>query len=421
MKNKLFADWGLKVISLLMAVALWYVVTNINDPDTTIRFNNVKVSMRNTGIVTDNGQVFEVLDDTDVVDVVTIRGPRSIIDTLSSENVSAIADFNNLTASNTVPINITTNKYFGQLESVSGNIDTLKLNIENLKSKTLALNATTSGTVSEGYMIGDVTADENQLRISGPESVIDQVVRAEANVSVTGFTQDIVTDADIVLLDAEGIPVEKDNITSNISKDRVRVEILQTKRVGLIFSTTGTPAEGYEATGTITSDPDTVLVAGRAAVINYLENIEIDEAINITGQTGDMQTLVNISKFLPSNLKIADSDFNGMVTVTVSIEPTMLRNIRMNVSDIELTNVPQGYSVTVVDPEESYSVSIRALQQRLDSLDPSSVKAVADLDDILDQEDTVGSNYHVTLDFYDDTGRLKADTPVQIWVTLIEE
>ena len=421
MKNKLFADWGLKVISLLMAVALWYVVTNINDPDTTIRFNNVKVSMRNTGIVTDNGQVFEVLDDTDVVDVVTIRGPRSIIDTLSSENVSAIADFNNLTASNTVPINITTNKYFGQLESVSGNIDTLKLNIENLKSKTLALNATTSGTVSEGYMIGDVTADENQLRISGPESVIDQVVRAEANVSVTGFTQDIVTDADIVLLDAEGIPVEKDNITSNISKDRVRVEILQTKRVGLIFSTTGTPAEGYEATGTITSDPDTVLVAGRAAVINYLENIEIDEAINITGQTGDMQTLVNISKFLPSNLKIADSDFNGMVTVTVSIEPTMLRNIRMNVSDIELTNVPQGYSVTVVDPEESYNVSIRALQQRLDSLDPSSVKAVADLDDILDQEDTVGSNYHVTLDFYDDTGRLKADTPVQIWVTLIEE
>ncbi len=421
MKNKLFADWGLKVISLLMAIALWYVVTNINDPDTTIRFNNVKVSMRNTGIVTDNGQVFEVLDDTDVVDVVTIRGPRSIIDTLSAENVSAIADFNNLTASNTVPINISTNKYFGQLESVSGNIDTLKLNIENLKSKTLALNATTSGTISEGYMIGDVTADENQLRISGPESVIDQVVRAEANVSVTGFTQDIVTDADIVLLDAEGNQVAKDNTTSNISKDRVRVEILQTKRVGLTFSTTGTPAEGYEATGTITCDPDTILVAGRSAVINYLENIEIDEAINITGQTGNMQTLVNISKFFPSNLRIADSDFNGMVTVTVSIEPTMLRNIRMDVNEIELTNVPDGYTAKIVDPEESYSVSIRALQQRLDSLDPLNVKAVADLEDILDQEDTVGSNYHVTLDFYDGTDRLKTDVPVQIWVTLSEE
>ena len=421
MKNKLFADWGLKVISLLMAIALWYVVTNINDPDTTLRISNVKVTMINTGIITDNGQVFEVLDGTDVVDMVTIRGPRSIIDTLRADNVSATADFNNLTASNTVPINITTNKYYGQLESVSGNIDTLKLNIENLKAKTLALNATTSGTISEGYMIGDVTADENQLRISGPESVIDQVVRAEANVSVTGFTQDIVTDADIVLLDSEGIPVDKGRITSNISKDRVKVEILQTKRVGLIFSTTGTPAEGYEATGTITSDPDTILVAGRSAVINYLENIEIDEAINITGQSGDMQTLVNIRKFLPGNLRLADSDFNGMVTVTISIEPTMLRNIRMEVNAIELENVPDGYIAKIVDPEEFYNVSIRALQQKLDSLDPSNVKAVADLEDILEQEDTVGNNYHVTLDFFEGTNRLKTDTPVQIWITLSEE
>lgn len=420
MKNKIFADWGLKLISLLMALALWYVVTNINDPDTTLRISNVKVSLRNTNIVTDSGLVYEVLDNTDVVDMVTLRGPRSIIDTLSADNVSAVADFANLTASNTVPISFSTNKYNAQLESISGNIDTLKLNIEFLKSKTLALNATTSGTVSDGYMIGEVTADENQLRISGPESVIDQVVRAEANVSVTGFTQDIITDADIVLYDADGEPVSMDNISSNISKDRVKVEILQTKRVALQFTTTGTPVEGYEATGTITSDPDTVLLAGRPSVISNLEVFEIDEAINLTGQSGDMQTLINVGAFLPSNLKLADPDFKGMVTVTVSIEPTVIRNIRMNVDEIKLENIPEGYTAKIVDPEGTYMAAFRGLQQNLDALNPDDIEARADLTDIMNQEDPVGDNYHVTVDFYSDGKKLKIDAPVQIWVTLSE-
>lgn len=420
MKNKIFANWGLKLGSVLMAFAIWFVVTNINDPDTTLKISNVKVKLLNTNIVTDNGQVYEILDETNIIDSVTIRAPRSIIDTLSDENVVATADFNELTASDTVPIRLSTNKYNAQLESITGNIDTLRLNVEDLKSKTLALSTVTSGTISEGYMVGDISADENQIRISGPESIIDQIVKAEANVSVTGFTQDIITDADISLLDSYGDKVVSGSLTTNMSKVKVKVEILQTKRIALSFTTSGTPAEGYEATGNISVDPDSILVAGKSSVLSYLEKLDIEDPINITGQSGDMQTLVDVSRYLPSYLKLADTTSGTTVTVTVSIEPLTSRTVTIPAGSIEWRNIPTGYEVSLSDPDASFIVALKGLRTRLEAIDPTKIVAVADLENILDQEDTVGENYHVTFDFEYEGSTLKTEVPVQVWFRLEE-
>lgn len=420
MKHKIFDNWGLKLGSVLFALILWLVVTNINDPTTSLRISNVKVKFLNTNVITDTGKVYEVEDGTDIVDTVTIRAPRSIIDSLGSENVYAEADFRNLTAANTVPITFGTNKYNSQLESIKGNFDSVQLTVETKQSKTLALSTVTSGTVNEGYMIGDITADENQIRISGPESLIDQVVRAEASVSVTGFTQDIITDADIVLMDAEGNTIRSSTITSNINSVRVKVEMLQTKRVGLNFTTTGVPADGYEATGTITCDPETILVAGKSSVLSSIESIDIDEPINITGQAGDMQVVIDVGKYLQNSIKLADSTFNGNVTVTVSIQEVTTRTLRLNASDIVWENVPEGYRVEIVDPEGSYNVSVRGLSQNLSVIDENGIQAVADLEGILEQEDRVGENYHVTLDFNYDGKPLKIASAVQVWFVLAE-
>lgn len=420
MKHKLFDDWALKLGSVVFAILVWFIVTNFNDPVVQYRVNNVKVSFRNTNVVTDQGQTFEVLDDSNVIDTVTVTGPRSVIDALDEENIVAYADFKDLTLQNTVAIRLSTNKYSSQIESIKGSIDTVQLNIENLKTKTLALSTVTSGNVSEGYTIGDVTTDENQVRISGPESLIDEIVRAEVNVPVTGFSQDIITDVDIVLMNADGEVISSGYITSNISKVRVKVEMLQTKRVTLQFDSSGIPADGYEATGVITCEPESILVAGRASVLQDIESIHIDEPINITGQAGNMMTLVDVSNSMPSGVRIADTAFDGKVSVTVYIDRTSTRVMQLDADDIEFINVPDGYEVEVVDPERRYSVSVEGLQNRLDSLSADTIIATADLDKVLEQEDTVGEHYHVVLSFECDGNKLNVSNPVQVWIKLNE-
>lgn len=420
MKHKLFDDWGLKLGSVVFAILVWFIVTNFNDPVVQYRVNNVKVSFRNTNVITDQGQTFEVLDGSNVIDTVTVTGPRSVIDALDEENIIAYADFNELTLQNTVAIKLNTNKYSSQIESIKGSIDTVQLNIEDLKTKTLALSTVTSGTVSEGYTIGEVTTDENQVRISGPESVIDEIVRAEVNVPVTGFSQDIITDADIVLMNSAGEAVSSGNITSNISKVRVKVEMLQTRRVKLEFESSGIPADGYEATGVISCEPESILVAGRASVLQNLETIHIEEPVNITGQAGNMMTLVDISKELPAGVKIADTSFDGKVSVTVYIDHTTTRVMQFDSHDIQFKNVPDGYKVELVDPVDRFSASFEGLQNRLDSLSSDGMTIYADLEDILDQEDTVGDHYHAVLSFEYEGSRLNVSYPVQVWIKLDE-
>ena len=104
MKNKLTKNWGLKLGSFLFAVALWIIVTNINDPVIPYKVSDVPVTIRNANLITDKGQIYEVLDGTDVIDVVTITAPRSIIDSLDKSNVVAVADMNDLTSLNTISI-----------------------------------------------------------------------------------------------------------------------------------------------------------------------------------------------------------------------------------------------------------------------------------------------------------------------------
>ena len=89
--KRLTANWGLKLASLIFAIILWFLVTNINDPVTTVRYTNIPVTLKNTNLITDQGQVYSVLDGSDIISSVTIYAPRSIIDSLSQNNIVATA------------------------------------------------------------------------------------------------------------------------------------------------------------------------------------------------------------------------------------------------------------------------------------------------------------------------------------------
>ena len=133
-KLNLTANLGLKIASLLFAALLWFLVTNISDPVDSVRFSNVPVTLRNTNSITDNNQVYQVLEDSDVISTVSVYAPRSIVDSLNKENVVAIADLENTTnidGTYYVAIQLSTNKYSNQIQSISGSIDSVQLSIED--------------------------------------------------------------------------------------------------------------------------------------------------------------------------------------------------------------------------------------------------------------------------------------------------
>lgn len=381
MKNKITKNWGLKIASFLCAAGLWLVVTNINDPVVSFRVSDVPVTIRNANLITDKGQVYEVLDGTDMIDVVTISAPRSIIDTLDKSNVVAVADVKDLTSVDTIPIKLSINKYNDKLDGIKGNIDSVRLSVEEKQTRSLPLRPSTIGEVRDGYMIGDVTADQNLLRISGPQSVISQVSKAQAEVDISGFNSNIDTDADIRLYGEDGKEIKAANIEKSISKVRVNVKILQLKEVPVRCAANGTVADGYQYTGVIDYTVNTIQIAGKSQVLEHINAIEIPEGIvDLTGATENVVVPVDLNDYLPEGVVLADEDFNGQIEITAHVEQETQRSVRVPVNDIVFTGLPEEYEAVITEPENECSIMLVGLSSNLETVTAADVTALIDLE-----------------------------------------
>lgn len=113
--NKLWNNLGLKIMAVIFSILLWLVAVNINDPVERKVFRDVRVETRNTNLLTDENKLYKVLDDTDTV-TVTVRASRSVLENINVSDITATADFSELSFTNTVPIRLSVNKYIGQTD-----------------------------------------------------------------------------------------------------------------------------------------------------------------------------------------------------------------------------------------------------------------------------------------------------------------
>lgn len=353
LKEVLTNNLGWKILSLLASIVLWAVVTTTDNPVVPQSFYNIPVKLVNTDTITALGKMYTIEDNTGIVDKVTIRAPHSVINEIDSEDIIAEADINELSSLDTVSIRFKTTKYEDQINSIVGSSDTLKLKIETKKTKSFNLSVLPTGTIEDGYMIGDIKPAQNQVRITGPESIINSIYQAQTEVDVTGAKADIKTSAEIKLVDKDNNPIASDTLTLNIRSVQVTVNILGIKEVPVSFTYTGEPYQGYEATGVITQDRYSLIISGEESELAKIENISIPgDAIDITGQKDDYVSMVDITKYLPEGITHQDPD-GVYFKVSVAIEAQSNKRISLAADDIKLTNIPEGYKATIFLEEDT--------------------------------------------------------------------
>ena len=401
--NSLLNNLWIKILALALALALWIVINSVNDPIKYMTITNVQVKLLNTSMITDQGEVYTVLDDTDVVPVVTVKARRSVIEDLDKDDIYATADIEDMTSLNTVEIKYYSSKYQSDIDDIDGSIENVLLSIESKKTKSFVLQVETSGEVAEGYELDNVSTEQNQVRVSGPESVVSSIASAGATVDISGATGGISTYADVKLYDEDGNTVDTSSLTLNISNVKVTVTVLPLKTVPIEVETEGVPADGYVTNGVITLDPDTVQLAGRTSLLASISSIVISgDAVDLTGCTSSLQTTVNIKNYLPEGITLEDSDFDGTIDVTIGIEQAETADINFDLDDIELENIPEGYRVrisSVYDGQRTVSessadreiaVTLTGLSSAIDSVQKSSLALTIDVAELLENEDEEG-------------------------------
>ena len=207
MKKRILHNWGLKLLSLFIAVALWFVIIEFADPQESRTFRGIQVKLVNTELLEQENKAYEVLDNTDTI-AVTVLAPKSVIDLLRSTDIVAEADMSKLTEINTIPITYSIQNVDFDVDenSISGNRDVVRLSVEERDAKWVSVYANVIGEVAEGYALGkvEVTAP-NVLKVSGPKSIVSQVASVVATIDVGGMSDPVTSyQATPILLDSNG-------------------------------------------------------------------------------------------------------------------------------------------------------------------------------------------------------------------------
>ena len=380
MKKLLTRNLGLKLASLLLAFVLWFLVAQIYDPKDTVTFNNIQVRLINTELLDEEGKVYEVLDNSNLVRV-TVTGPQSIVKSeLRRSDIVAEADMSKLTDINTIAITYYCENISNDSVEIKGNHDSVRLNVEDKTSKWIKLESNTIGDVASGHMIGNVTLDQTNIEVTGPKSAISQVDHAGVDINVTDSTTSLSANVDIKLYDADDNELVLESVKKNVNSAYMTVEVLATKEVPVEIEYMGVPEDGYMATGEVESSVPTVRIAGTVSTLVGISAITVPEdRMNITGQTDNLVDIINLKEYLPSNVRLADKSFDGKITATVYIEPIVSKDLTVAAENISVTGVPDGMEAEITSTAEEYNITVSGLSRNVSILRDSSVTGILNL------------------------------------------
>ena len=399
-------NFGLKVLAVIVAVIFWLIIVNVEDPERT-RVFSVPVTIENADYLEDMGKTYEVLNNSDTI-TFTVTAQRSVIERIDAEDFVAVANMQDIVNMSQIPITITAHKYANQL-TINQRTQYVELNVENVISKTFQIELNEQGTPPKGYSLSESSLLPETVEVTGPESVVNSIKKAAVYANVDSLQEDAQQTAEVMLYDRDGNEVSKDRLSLSCDKVTVSMGVLQQKTVPVEYESSGTLEDGYRLGG-INGSPESVRIQGRPEDLKNVDRILVDgKALDITGLRENKTVTINLEDYLPKGVSLAEGE-KSEAAVEILIEAGAQRTFEVPAENIELRNIPAGYTAAALD--DVIQVTLQGFAADLDEISAGDIKGTADLSGLGEGTETVD----VTL-----TGDYDiAETPV-MRVTLTKE
>ena len=353
MRKRLTVNFGLKILAFFIALFMWLIVVNIDDPVTDKTYTGIPVQVINEEVVTSANRTYQIVDDTQEVSV-TVTAQRSVLNDVKAEDIVAIADMKEISLGTQIPIEVKIEGY--KYDSAVSNPRNLQIQIDDEAKNNFPITPTTLGTVREGYVIGELKANPEKVTIRGPKTVIDSINRVVAEVDVSGLSSDTEVEARLVLYDANNNVIDQSLLANNLGKEGLSVDVKlhQIKSVKVELDTSMvTAADGYKISE-ISVEPQEVRISGSKSALARVTEISVPAsaltAVNLTQRT---ERSIDISQYLPEDVSLVDENADNVV-VTIAVEKPGAKNFEVSTSSITVNNLDSNLELSygsVVDLE----------------------------------------------------------------------
>lgn len=359
-------DIIVRICCLVAAVVLWMYVRSSEDPVITSILKYVPVEILNADTLSEKGLV--LMDNQDFYINLSVKAAASIVSDLDkNKDFKLVVDLQGYTfqpGENKVKVMVK--------ESPTGvtiaNADALymKIDVDNLVEKSINIVTEVSGKVKEGYYSSDPVISPNNIIISGPEKIVNQVAKGVVQLNLNGASDDISKNLKIKLVNEDDREIT--GVTLNQEYVQVNVDINKGKMIKVNTRTTGSSPNNIFIES-ISTNPVEVEVAGDSNLIDGLSYVNTEE-IDLSRITDS--TTLDVNLVIPEGVKI----INDLKSVKVKVVVTKYKE---KVFTLPLNYINLGEGLILEESNSTIDITVVGTEKNINELTADSFKANVDL------------------------------------------
>ena len=370
-KNKLYSV----LLSVAVAFGLWlYVITNVSEQaDWT--FYDIPVFREGEAVLSERNLMVTDISTTAVS--LHLSGTRDDLNKIDNKNTSVRIDLSSITEPGE---KISLNYKPSYPSDVSANAFEIKdkspasifVSVDYRRTFEIPVRVQWTGTRSENYIYDteNYVLDYPTVTITGPASVADNIHHAEIEVDLTGKVESISESFRYTLCDADGQPVDAQQITTNVEEIRLNAQIHRIKEMQLVADV----LYGGGATSlntTVSIEPKSIRVSGGEAVLAELGDV-------FTVCTINMAEIERSSPDIRYTITLPEGVTNqtGVSEAVVSVRITGLKTKEFTIENFRIDNVPEGMKAEIINA--NLTIKVRGPEEEISVLKEQDITAVVD-------------------------------------------
>jgi YbbR domain-containing protein len=309
----------LQVLSIVFAVSLWLFVTW---DSTALSSRNISVPLK----YPDLQDGYSIANAATAIDV-TLEGKIENIALMDRDEITASVMVNDLRPGKyrlpvqlDIPDGLRLSGYSPQVVDVE---------LFRIIERTLRPTLSVIGQAPENLSLGSVSITPAEVMARGAEALILSIRRAEVRESAENLMGGINGDLAVKLVgddgDIEGILVEPPQVRVAAKLE----EVVDVKRVPVIVSAEGIPAEGFDM-GIVSVSPDMVTLRGRRSSLRSVNEIVLN-AIDVTGHSEAMDIDVPIDPPAPEITVLSADKAKVRIEFNSAMEEAAFQDVPVSV------------------------------------------------------------------------------------------
>lgn len=382
------SKWLYILLSILIATAFWMSVRAGEDPEMEQRIREVPVVTTGDRLLENQGLMIDAISH-DSVELVW-KGSWRDVGQLNKNNVSVAVDVSRISAPGSYEldpsINYPPTVAASAISLQSSDPEKITVTVSKIYSDTFAIQPVLKGSVASGYQAGEFLVEPESVLISGTKEKVDTIDRVQVVLDQKELKESFAGDLPLRLLDAEGKELDHSELFLSVDKAYVLLPVVVVKEIPL-------KVEFVDGGGATEKDvkyeiePSTIIVSGPEADILHLEELTL-------GSIDLAQVMDTVTKEYPIYLPAELDNVSGITTARVTLSVAGLSTRAFDVKNIELHNVPKGYSASLTT--QVRTIVLRGSQKELEKVNASQIKIVADLSEL----STATGSYNVPVKVY---------------------